>query len=213
MTGISRRDALARLAAASALGAITWSSAQAERAAEHLRALDDAAAGAPPYAPKFFSPHEWATVVLLVDCVIPRDERSGSATDAKVPEFMDWILADSESSDASRTAMRGGLAWMDLACEDRFAKTFAAGTDAQRRSLLDEIAWPKKAKPEVSQGAEFFSRFRDFTASGFFSSAMGWKDVRYAGGVAVAEWKGCPPAALEKLGVNDAMMDARPTKK
>jgi hypothetical protein len=211
MTGISRRDALARIAAASALGAITWSSAQAERAAEHLRSLDGA--GAPPYAPKFFSPHEWATVVILVDYVIPRDERSGSATDAKVPEFMDWILADANSSDTTRTAMRGGLAWMDLACEDRFAKTFAASSDAPRRSLLDEIAWPKKAKPEVSQGGAFFSRFRDFTASGFFSSAMGWKDVRYVGNVAVMEWNGCPPAAMEKLGVNQAMMDARPTKR
>jgi hypothetical protein len=126
---------------------------------------------------------------------------------------MDWILADANSSDTTRTAMRGGLAWMDLACEDRFGKTFAAASDAQRRSLLDEIAWPKKAKPEVSQGAAFFSRFRDFTASGFFSSAMGWKDVRYVGNVAIAEWNGCPPAAMEKLGVDPAMMDARPTRR
>jgi hypothetical protein len=109
--------------------------------------------------------------------------------------------------------MRGGLAWLDLACEDRFGKPFTACTDAQRRQLLDDIAWPKKAKPEYTQGAAFFSRFRDMTASGFFSSAMGWKDVQYLGNVAVPVWNGCPPAALEKLGVNDAMMDARPTKR
>ncbi len=102
--------------------------------------------------------NEWATVRVLVDYMIPRDERSGSATDARVPEFMDFILADSNTNDETRTAMRGGLAWLDLACEDRFGKTFAACTDAQRRQLLDDIAWPKKAKPEYSQGAAFFSR-------------------------------------------------------
>ena len=213
MSGISRRAMMQWLAAAPAIGAIEWSSAQTALAAEHLKALTDPGAGGAPYTPKFFNHHEWGTVVVLVDYVIPRDERSGSATDAKVPEFMDWIMADSNTSDATRTAIRGGLAWLDLACEDRFGKPFTACRDVERRQLLDDIAWPGKAKPEYSQGVAFFSRFRDLTASGFFSSAMGWKDVQYLGNVAVPVWNGCPPAALEKLGVNDAMMDARPTKK
>ena len=197
---VSRREALRRIAAAPALGAIAWSTAQAERAAHHVRALAEGAQGA-PYQPKFFSPHEWLTVRLLADHVIPSDARSGSATDAKVPEFIDWILADSEASPASRTAMRGGLAWLDLACEDRFAATFIDCTDTQRRTVLDAIAFPAKATPEMSQGAAFFTRFRDLVATGFFSSEMGWKDLRYMGNVAVAEWKGCPPEALTKLGV------------
>ena len=210
---VSRRDVIKWLAAAPALGAINWTGEQAERANEHLRALSGPEASAAPYAPKFFSAHEWATVTILVDYIIPRDERSGSATDAKVPEFMDFILHDADSSDATRTAMRGGLAWIDLACEQRYGKPFAACSDADRRQLLDAIAWPKKARAEVSQGVAFFNRFRDLTATGFFSSAMGWKDLRYMGNVAVAEWKGCPPAALEQLGVTDAMMDARPGKR
>lgn len=207
----SRRDVVKWLASAPALGAISWSAAQADRAALHLRTVAELGES-PPYAPKFFSPHEWRTVVILVDYVIPRDERSGSATDAKVPEFMDFLLADADTSPNTRTAMRGGLAWLDLECESRHAATFTACTDAQRRAVLDDIAWPKKAPPTLSQGAAFFSRFRDLTATGFFSSEMGWKDVRYLGGVPVAEWKGCPPPALEKLGVNYAMMDKRPAK-
>jgi gluconate 2-dehydrogenase gamma chain len=213
MTNISRRDVVKLLAAAPALGALEWSAAQVARAAERIGALAGDSAAATPFAPKFFTPHEWRSVSILVDSVIPRDERSGSATDAKVPEFMDFILADADTSDASRIAMRGGLAWLDLACEDRSGKSFADCSDAQRRAMLDEIAWPKKARPEMTQGAAFFSRFRDFTASGFFSSAMGWKDLQYLGNVAVAEWDGCPPAALEKLGVTDSIMDARPAKK
>jgi hypothetical protein len=141
-------------------------------------------------------------VRVLVDYIIPRDERSGSATDAKVPEFMDFLLADSEASPASRVAMRGGLAWLDEESRRRFNKAFVDSSDAQRRQVLDDIAWPAKARPEMSHGVAFFNHFRDLTASGFFSSAMGWKDLQYLGNVAIPEWKGCPPEALAKLGVS-----------
>ena len=47
------------------------------------------------------------------------------------------------------------------------------------------------------------------TAAGFFSSAMGWKDLPYIGNMAIPEWKGCPPAALRKLGVSDDLMKTR----
>lgn len=210
MSDVSRRDVVRWLAGAP-FGALAVSLAQRDRAMQHLYALEELGADA-PYSPKFFSPVEWRTVRVLVDYVIPRDERSGSATDAKVPEFMDFILADPDTSESMRTRMRGGLAWLDLACEDRSAVTFAACTDEQRRAMLDLIAWPKKAPPDMSAGAAFFSDFRDFTASGFWSTEMGWKDLRYMGNKHVASWQGCPPAALEKLGVNYSMMDARPTK-
>jgi len=82
-------------------------------------------------------------------------------------------------------------------------------TDGQRRQILDDIAWPAKARPEMSHGAAFFTRFRDFTASGFFSSAMGWKDVQYIGNVFNPNWDGCPPAAMTKLGVSPDIMNNR----
>jgi len=207
MSDVSRRDVVKWLASAPVAGALSLGRAQRDRAIAHLRALESLGADS-PYSPRFFSPAEWRTVRMLVDYIIPRDERSGSATDAKVPEFMDFILADPDTSDAMRTEMRGGLAWLDLAC----AATFVDCSDAQRRAVLDLIAWPKKAAPEMSAGVAFFNRFRDFTASGFWSTEMGWKDLRYLGNVPVAKWEGCPPAALEKLGVNYGMMDARPTK-
>jgi gluconate 2-dehydrogenase subunit 3-like protein len=197
MSDLSRRDAVKALGLLS-LGLMP---AQVERASRAVAALEamPAAAAAPP---AFFTAHEWQTVRLLADYVIPRDERSGSATDAKVPEFMDFLLADKDASASSRTAMRGGLAWLDNECRSRFSKTFVQGTDAQRRQVLDDIAWPKKARPDMTHGVAFFSRFRDLTASGFFSSAMGWKDVQYLGNVALPSWNGCPPEALAKLGVS-----------
>lgn len=160
------------------------------------------------FTPQFFTAHEYATVRVLVDLVIPKDERSGSATDAGVPEFMDFIMVDplemQREREKRQTSMRGGLAWLDHQCGSRFVKTFVECTDAQRRELLDDIAWPAKARPEMKPGASFFNAFRDLTASGFWSSKMGIEDLQYQGNTFVAEWKGCPPEVLKRLGVEDA---------
>jgi hypothetical protein len=159
--------------------------------------------------PRFFNRHEWKTVALLADYIIPRDEHSGSATDAKVPEYIDFLLAEKDANVNTQIAMHGGLAWLDNESRKRFGKTFINASDAQRREILDDIAYPSKAKPEMSYGVTFFNRFRDMTASGFFSSAIGWKDVQYQGNVFNPGYDGCPPAALQKLGVSYDLMQTR----
>jgi len=198
MPEINRRDALKVLGLAPLAASLGVAPDHLDRVSRAVARLAQTGV----VAPTFFSAHEWSTVRLLVDYIIPRDERSGSATDAKVPEFIDFLMADNDASLASRTAMHGGLAWLDNECEHRFMKTFVGATDAQRRQVLDDVAWPKKARPEMHYGVVFFSRFRDLTASGFFSSQMGWQDVQYKGNVALPAWNGCPPAALAKLGVS-----------
>jgi hypothetical protein len=166
------------------------------RAVEAARA---AQAAGPAFVPAFFTAHEYETVRMLVDYIIPKDARSGSATDAGVPEFMDFILNEQKGM---QIPMRGGLAWLDTECRERFAQSFLTAGDNQRRQVLDDIAWPGKARPALSQGVAFFNDFRDLTASGFFSSKMGVADLQYLGNAFVQEWQGCPPEALKKLGVN-----------
>jgi hypothetical protein len=205
MTEITRRDALKAFAVVSVANFIDVGAPQLERTVRAVESLEQGQT----YVPKFFTRREWQTVRMLADYVIPRDDRSGSATDAKVPEFMDFLLADKDATEGSKVSMRGGLAWLENESRSRFSKTFVNATDAQRRQILDDIAWPKKARPEMSHGAAFFTRFRDFTASGFFSSAMGWKDVRYIGNVFNPNWDGCPPAAMNKLGVSPDIMNNR----
>jgi len=205
--GIARRDAVKAMALLPFVAAWEFSTPQLARAETVF--TPEFAAAAAPYAAKFFSPHEWKTVGVLTDLIIPKDERSGSATDANVPAFMDWLMADEETDRDSRTSMRGGLAWIDLQSQIRFGKTFINATDAQRRQILDDIAWPKKATPEMSQGVAFFNRFRDLTASGFFSSEMGYKDVRFVGNVFNPGYNGCPPEAMAKLGVSHDLMKTR----
>lgn len=150
---------------------------------------------------KFFTPEEYETVCVLVDLVIPGDERSGSATDAGVPEFMDFMMADQDTAPEARAAMRRGLAWMDGECRRRFGRKFVECAGKERTALLDDVAWPERAPADMSQGVAFFNGFRDLTASGFWSSEMGVKDLQYQGNAFVPEWKGCPDAALRKVGV------------
>lgn len=200
MSEISRRQAL------TVLGAASLSAALPLPLRAHLpphvlraaRAAEDALLhGA--YEPKFFTPAEWRTVRLLADLVIPRDARSGSASDAAVPEFIDFTVDDREHH---QVPIRGGLEWLDDECLKRFGQRFVDCTDAQHAEILDAIAWPDRAEPEVSQGVAFFNRFRDLVATGFFTSRMGIEDLQYMGNTYVTEWIGCPPEACRHLGVS-----------
>jgi hypothetical protein len=111
---------------------------------------------------------------------------------------MDFMLGDDPDLEMP---VRGGLAWLDHECDDRYGKTFVASTDAERGALLDDIAWPKKAKADYAAGVAFFNSFRNLTASGFYSSKMGIADLDYRGNEFITNWTGCPDAALKQLGV------------
>ena len=101
----------------------------------------------------FFTEHEMATITILADIIIPKDEVSGSASEAGVPEFIEFIVKDMPDH---QTPMRGGLRWLDLHSHRRFEKSFSGLTAEQRISIVDEIAYPKKAKPEVKVGISPF---------------------------------------------------------
>lgn len=191
---LSRREAVGLLAAAVPLASIGPNSvAHAVRQAQAAIAADT------PFAPKFFTAHEWSTVRTLVDILIPKDEHSGSATQAAVPEFMDFILT---AYPDEQQWMRSGLVWLDTESKRRSKKSFLAANAAERKALLDDIAFPEKAPAQMKDGVHFFNAFRDFTASGFYSSRMGVDDLQYKGNTVVTEWKGCPDAVLQRLGVH-----------
>jgi hypothetical protein len=191
----SRREVLKILLAAPA-ATIAWTDAEAMQAAS---AAQTARAAAQAFVPKFFTATELKLVTTLADIVIPKDERSGSASDAGVPEFMDFMMVEQP---ARQVAMRGGLAWLDHECQQRFDKVFLDCTVAQRTAVLDDIAWPARAKPGHAHGVAFFTSFRDLTAAGFWTTRMGIDDLQYMGNRSVARWNGCPDAALKKLGVS-----------
>ena len=143
---------------------------------------------------KFFTPEEMATITVLADIIIPKDEVSGSASDAKVPDFIEFIVKDMPQH---QTPMRGGLRWLDLQSLKQFEKPFTGITAAQRLQIVDAIAYPSKAKPAMKQGVAFFSLMRNLTSTGFYTSEIGVKDIGYMGNVP-NQWKGVPDEVLKQ---------------
>lgn len=142
----------------------------------------------------YFTPAEMATITVLADIIIPKDEVSGSATDAKVPEFIEFIVKDQPSH---KTPMRGGLRWLDLETYKRHQKSFTDITPEQRIAIVDDIAYPKKVKPGLEQGVAFFTLMRNLTVTGFYTSEMGVKDLGYVGNTP-NQWKGVPDDVLKQ---------------
>ena len=205
---MSRRRALTVLGAAPLVGVgalVQQQQPQTQTRQTHEAPNQPARNTRQPSAPPrntFFTQREMRTVRVLADDIIPRDERSGSASDAKVAEFIDFNLSVEETTRETRVAWRGGLRWLDTESRRRFGLAYAAANQAQRRQILDDVAWADRARPEMRHGAAFFARARDMVAAGFFSSPIGFKDLQYMGNTFVPVWNGCPEPALRKLGVS-----------
>jgi len=147
----------------------------------------------------YFTKHEMATITVLADIIIPKDDVSGSASDAKVPEFIEFIVKDIPEH---KVPMRGGLKWLDLYSFNKFQKPFVEASADQQISIVDEIAYPKKARPEMQAGVTFFNRMRNLTASGFYTTEMGVKDIGYVGN-APNQWAGVPADVLKQYGMEN----------
>ncbi len=145
----------------------------------------------------FFTPHELATVAVLSDIIIPKDDVSGSATDAKVPEFIDFMMRDRPEH---QTQMRGGLKWLDMQASKRFEKPFIESTSQQQIELVDLIAYPKRATSETTVGVHFFSLLRSLVISGFYTTEIGFKDVGYVGNKP-NQWNGVPQEVLSQYNI------------
>ena len=147
---------------------------------------------------KFFTPQELKTVSVLCDIIIPADTVSGSATLAGVPAFIEFMMKDQPNN---QVPMRGGLRWLDNQCMKLYEKTFVGCSTAQRIEMVDKIAYPEQAKKEHTQGVSFFNLMRNLTVTGFYSSAIGFKDVGYLGNTPNV-WEGVPADVLQQYGLS-----------
>jgi gluconate 2-dehydrogenase gamma chain len=165
---------------------VTYDRTQEERARE--KAL---------MSEQFFDDHEMKTIGVLSDIIIPKDDVSGSATDAGVPDFVEFMAKDRP---AYQTPLRGGIKWLDLQCLRRFNADFASCSHDQQIEMVDEIAYPEQAKPEMKPGVAFFNTMRDLTACGFFTSKIGLQDIGYMGN-RPNQWDGVPQDVLDQYGL------------
>jgi Gluconate 2-dehydrogenase subunit 3 len=190
--GITRRDVLKSLTMGIVGGTVLRViPAEAAEYAHHL-VHQEKVASEGKYTPKFFSPHQYATLVSLCDTILPKDEHSGGAVEGGAPEFIDLLTSENEDY---QLKLGGGLMWLDSHCSDHFAKQYLECSPEQQTKTLDLIAYRKNAKadPELSQGVAFFAFLRDMTCDGFYTSKIGIEDLQYIGNEVRASWPGCPP--------------------
>jgi hypothetical protein len=147
---------------------------------------------------KIFNDHERRTIAVLSDIIIPADKVSGSATEAKVPQFIETMAIELP---VHQTPLKGGLRWLDLQCVKNYENPFADCTREQQIAMVDAIAYPKKARPEMKAGVKFFNLMRNLVISGFYTSEIGIKDIGYQGNKA-NQWNGVPDDVLKQYGLS-----------
>ena len=145
----------------------------------------------------YFQPHEIATLAVLCDLILPSSSTADAATAAGVPDFIEFMTKEIKSHQLS---LRGGLMWLDHQAMTMFQNAFKDCAPAQQHQLLDEIAWPDTAAPEVQQGVSFFSLLRNLVVTGYYTSPAGIKDLGYQGNVPNI-WDGVPEDVLAAHGM------------
>lgn len=164
-----------------------WRTERERKAEEKLRNEED-----------FFTHDEIATLAVLCDLILPADGEFGSAVDAGVPEFISFIAKDMKYL---QTPLRGGLMWINNRSNKLFGLEFNSCSESQKKEILDSIAYPKSAIPEVEQGAKFFSTLRNLTLTGYFTSKIGIKALGYQGNTPNV-WDGVPQEVLDDYGIS-----------
>ena len=144
----------------------------------------------------FFNKHELLTIAILCDIILPKNDKYASATDADTVAFIEFITKDIEQH---QIPLRGGLMWLDSFSNKLYNKEFITCSEEQQFHICDQIAYPEKTKPELVQGEVFFTRIRNLTLTGFYSSKIGIEELEYKGNTPNI-WDGVPEQILKKHG-------------
>jgi hypothetical protein len=151
--------------------------------------------------PLTFNDDQRTTVAALCDTIIPADAKGPAASTVRVPEFIDeWISAPYPGHDVDKRTILGGISWLDAESQKRFQNKFVNLIPRQRNAICDDICYVPKAKPEFRTAAQFFKRFRDLTAGGYYTTPEGMKDIGYVGNVPLEKFE-VPAEVLKKLGL------------
>jgi hypothetical protein len=146
---------------------------------------------------EFFTEAEFKKLNTLVDIIMPAGEDSPSATELKVPEFIEFMMKDQPGN---QTPMRGGLMWLDFEADELFGKPFNELSKDQVIQIVELVAWPDKAAPEYAGAVRWFNMLRNLTCSGYFSTQAGWKYMDYRGNTPNV-WDGVPQKVLDQYGL------------
>jgi len=205
---MNRRDTLKYLLTGSVISGFMFMPGCSD---ETKRALLDQASGAPGYgrtpeeiahdtrlmSETFFTEVERKKIDILVDIIVPADDISGSATDASVPDFIEFMMKDFPGF---QNRMRGGLMWLDHECQARFNSDFLSCSHQLRLQIIEDIAFPDMADENLNYAVRFFTSLRNLTVTGFYTTAIGFEDLGYQGN-RPNNWDGVPDEILQRYGL------------
>lgn len=185
---MKRRDALKAIVIGGATATVSGAGnvLEAGDLLKKAAAKPSVSSGATPFAPKYFSQHEFAVISRLADLIIPRDTGPG-ALDAAVPEYIDLQVSEMPSA---QTQLSGGVQWLDRYCGQSYGKGFLDCSAEQQTQVLDQLAYENAVPPGLDSARSFFVLLRGLTCDGFYSSKIGFQDLGYQGNTA-SQWHGC----------------------
>jgi hypothetical protein len=202
-----RRESLKSLLVGSVAGGLVLKGCAPEQQAEQEQASKVAGYGRTPeeklrdeklMSEQFFTEEELATVAILCDIILPAEADLGSATDAGVPDFIEFIAKDMPNH---QLPLRGGIMWLNNQTNERFNLDFNKCSEQQQIALIDEIAYPDQAPEYLKHGVVFFSLMRNLTLTGYYTTEMGIKDLGYKGNQPNV-WDGVPQEVLDEHGLS-----------
>ena len=187
---LSRRTVLKTLAGT--VAAFPILNNQAVEAALHVHRRLARATPAPgaavSFQPKFFTPAENELVTLISDLIIPTDEKSPGAKEARVNEFIDLMISESDGDE--RALWRDGLQAVNRESGRRFGKTFVEVAEDRQISLLEAMS-QNEGNPQNLQ-ERFFGQIKRRTIEGYYTSEIGiHQDLEYKGNAVMLEFEGC----------------------
>jgi gluconate 2-dehydrogenase gamma chain len=149
---------------------------------------EHAEAAAPPprqanYQPNYFSPSEYRTIDVLTGLIIPKDESPG-AREAGVAEFIDFMAAHGEKQ--IQQPMRTGLQSLDSTALKSYGASFIQLSPDQQTQIL------KRAAERDGDGHAFFRLIRRYTVMGYYTSAIGLKELDFPGLRFYSDSPACP---------------------
>jgi hypothetical protein len=140
------------------------------------------------YKPQFFSPEQIEMLAQLTEMIIPTDDHSPGAGEARVNLFIDLMVA--HSAQDVQEQWRSGLKLVETEAQKRSGKPFVSCNAAERERILAVMATGEaEPKTELEQ---FFARLKLITVDGYYTSAIGiHRELRYKGNAVLSEFTGC----------------------
>ena len=140
----------------------------------------------------FFTDHEFETVAVLCDLILPATATAVAASEAYVPEFIDFAVKEWPNL---QDRFRDGIFWLDAYSRKENGKDFIFAPAEAQTAILDVIAYPDNATEETQAGIDFFREIRNFTLTGYYTTQPGWNDLGYVGNRPNI-WDGIPEDVL-----------------